>query len=175
MCDDCWVTSANFSPAFTPTLVGCWVMWYVLSCWDASVLKNKMSPPMSRRQSGDQSVGAHLDWMTMRKPNTGFLVNTRVVRVSVCLCVWAQPGNFLLCESLPWTHPQSVEVVVMHMSDLSFVAAFDWRWGFWNDATNFPPVLIWVWFDQIVLLIQKRWCAVDIDTQMSTFSTEQIF
>lgn len=60
--------------------------------------------------------------------------------MSVYVCVWAQPGNFLLCESfvVQWTHPHTMEEVVMHMSDISVVVAFDWSEGFRNDASNFP-------------------------------------
>lgn len=70
--------------------------------------------------------------------------NSLVARFQcVCVYVWVQPGNFLLCESLvvQWKHPHTMEEAVMHMSDIFVIAAFDWSESIGNDATNFPQYI----------------------------------
>lgn len=168
MGDECRAISANLTPFFYTNSCG---MLSHVTCsallWSLCNEEKENIPSVSHRQSSIQfqSVGANWEWVTMQKtkpePNRDFLVNISVCKsssnslgtLSSCqhVCVWAQPGNFLLRESLvvQWTHPHTVEVVVMRMSDISFIAAFDWHESFRNDARNFPWVHIWIWCEQI--------------------------
>lgn len=74
-----------------------------------------------------------------------------MIFISVCVCGRRLGTSCYVSHSVQWTHPHTVEELVMHMM-ISVVAAFDWRQVFRNDATNFP------WGTYMDVIIQYNHC-----------------
>lgn len=164
---DCFrFSSPSFSHQLLSDVESSDVCWFTVN----SVPEEENVPPLSHRESSVQSwcVGVKREWQKskyQRGPYRVFLWTLETVRlqcnmllyqlvslniiVCVCVFVWAQPGNFLLCESLvvQWTHPHTLWRCLWFgwVISVSSLPLIGFRASEMMQQTS-PCVHIWTWF-----------------------------